>query len=56
MPNKTRYAEPENPRATYRQAIGKLLEENFELREQIANIILETASLREVLESKKTHH
>lgn len=38
------------------ETIGKLLAENTELRQQIANIVLQTASLRETLENQRTHH
>jgi hypothetical protein len=38
------------------ETISELLAENMELREQIANIILQTASLREMLENQRTRH
>ena len=49
---------PENkrPAAPQNETIGKLLAENMELRQQIANIVLQTASLREMLENQRTHH
>ncbi len=51
-----KHANSKKPATPQNETIGKLLAENIELRQQIANIVLQTASLRETLENQRTHH